>query len=250
MINSMVNLADFPNIEIPMGDEILDQALSDFFYKRKNRPPLIIHNKYGDPDEMDPGVYFRRAEEMNPAEKMAVSVCYGEILDVGAGVGSISLELAKLELSVTSLEISETACSIMNKRVVTSIVSADYFLYNPGRKFDILLMIMNGIGFSGTLEGLSKTLQKAKELLMPGGKIVFDSSDVAYLYPKSRLTQQPYYGIVDFQYQYGEKWGQWFKWLYVDPGTMKSFAAAEGWEMQILYQDDSDHYLATLQLIE
>jgi len=230
-----------------MIDDILGKALTDYFKKRKNRPRLLIHNKYGDPEVMDPGVYFRKPEEMPQVELFAMSFCKGRVLDVGAGVGAQALPLQQQGVDVTALEISEAACRIMEKRGVKDIQNADFFFYQDKKEFDMLFMMMNGIGFSGSAKGLTATLDKAKTLLKPDGMILFDSSDVSYLYPASRQKVKPYYGELDFQYQYDDLWGPWFKWLYIDQTLMRGLVEPNGWDLQIFYEDGTGHYLGGLR---
>jgi len=228
--------------------DILGKALTDFFSGKKNRPKLWIHNHYGDPDLMDPAVYFRKPEEMPKVELFAMSLCEGKVLDIGAGVGAHVLPLQE-QMNITALEISESACNIMKKRGVKKIQNADFFFFQESG-FDMLFFMMNGIGFSGSIEGLKKTLEKAKRVLKPEGVILFDSSDVAYLYPDSRLNVQPYYGELDYQYQYGDHWGPWFNWLYIDQNTISEIASSVGWSLQILYEDNTGHYLGGLRQLE
>ena len=226
--------------------DILGMALFDFHTGKKKRPQLWIHNHYGDPDLMDPGVYFRDPNQMPKIELFALSLCEGRILDVGAGVGAHALPLQSAGLEVTALEISETACTIMGKRGVRDVQNADFFHFRDGC-YDILFFMMNGIGFAGDINGLKKTLMKAKDVLNPNGMLLFDSSDVSYLYPKSRLESPPYFGELDYQYQYGNRFGPWFKWLYIDQKKMAQIAMETGWHLQILYEDDTGHYLGGLQ---
>ena len=55
--------------------DILGKALTDFYEGRKNRPTLLIHNHYGDPDFMDPAIYFRKPQAMPKVELFALSLC-------------------------------------------------------------------------------------------------------------------------------------------------------------------------------
>jgi len=227
--------------------DILGKALKDFYEGRKNQPTLLIHNHYGDPDFMDPAIYFRNPQEMPKVELFAMSLCEGRILDVGAGVGAHVLHLQKQGLDITAVELSEVACKIMKKRGVTKIINKDFFEIKESG-FDMIFCMMNGIGFAGTIEGLKYTLDHARKLLVPGGMILFDSSDVSYLYPKGRLKAQPYFGELDYCYQYGDTWGNWFKWLYIDHRKMAEISREMGWHLQILYQDQTGHFLGGMKL--
>ena len=106
--------------------------------------------------------------------------------------------------------------------------------------------MMNGIGLTGTLTGLKAFLKQVKHLLNPGGQLVFDSSDLSYLYQEIAFPLNGYYGEVSFRYEYKSIKGNWFKWIYVDQQTLKTIATALGWEVTIVFEDENDQYLARL----
>ncbi len=103
--------------------------------------------------------------------------------------------------------------------------------------------MMNGIGVAGNLERLRAFLRKARALSRPGATLLFDSSDISYLYPNPP-SSPGYYGELLYQYEYQRQLSNWFPWLFIDPKTMKKFAAEAGWKMDILFEDTSDQYLA------
>ena len=197
---------------------------------------------------MSPEVYFRDFTYMPEAEIFAMDFCEGKILDVGAGVGAHALYLQDMEKEVHALEISKVSSDIMRKRGVNHVINADFFRLKSEVKYDTLLFMMNGIGLTGTVDRLDALLHHARTLIHPNGAIIFDSSDVAYLWEKERLKQQPYYGEVTYRYQYGDKWGHWFQWLYIDIDLMKQKCNSCGWDMQVLFEDETDHYLARLTM--
>ncbi len=106
-------------------------------------------------------------------EKLALSECSGKILDVGAAAGCHSLILQENGLDTSAMEISELCCDVMLKRDIKQIIRNDFFHYSD-KKFDTILLLMNGIGIAGNLNRLNEFLIKAGKLLNPGGKIIFD----------------------------------------------------------------------------
>ncbi|WP_431212689.1 class I SAM-dependent methyltransferase [Puia sp. P3] len=126
-------------------------------------------------------VFFRDMEKMPELEWVALQQCRGRILDIGAGAGSHALALQKMGQDITALDISPQAVEIMKARGVKNVIEGDFFQLGGG-KYDTLLMLMNGIGISGTTDGLRRFFASARGLLKPGGQLIFDSSDVAYLY--------------------------------------------------------------------
>ncbi len=226
--------------------DVFGEALRDF-YTDKFTQKLLLHTSYGEPEDMPLDIFFRDEEEMSEVELEALSCCYGKVLDIGAGVGSHALALQALELDVTALEISPLATEIMRERGVQNVINQDIFTYS-GPKYDTLLLLMNGIGLVGDIIGLRQFLQHAKKLLNPNGQLMFDSSDVAYLYEGNLPAGEPYYGEIAYQYEYKGAKGPWFKWLYIDQDTLAEIAGEEGWLTIIQFQDEQDQYLARLVL--
>ena len=224
-------------------EDILGQALYDHFQHEKKHP-LWIYNKYGPKEQMPVDVYFRDEPDMPDLEWLALERCTGHVLDIGAGTGSHALALQQRELTVTALDISPLAVWVMQQRGIKQVVEADIYKYDAGR-FDTLLMLMNGIGLAATLDGLRTLLEHLKGLVNPGGQLLLDSSDVAYLYD-GKLPTDGYYGEITYRYAYKRQQSDWFKWLYADEHTLTRIAAEAGWDTEILLEDEFGQYLARL----
>lgn len=225
--------------------DVFGKALTDF-YKTGAADVLLLHNSYDKPEEMPIDFFFRDDEEMPVLELQALRMCKGKVLDVGAGVGSHALVLQAFNTDVTAIDVSEAAVNIMKNRGVKKVLLQDIFTYTE--KFDTILMLMNGIGLTGTLVGFKNFLEKLKDLMNPGGQVLFDTSDIAYLYQDLPKPQNLYYGEVSYQYEYNGEKGNWFNWLYVDPETVKKMASEAGWVSEIIFDDEEDQYLVRLTL--
>lgn len=224
--------------------DIYGQALQDYFIGKRNNK-LWLNNNYGEPEEMPVEVFFRDENEMPETELLALDLCRGKILDIGAGAGSHALILQQQNLAVTALEISPDAVEVMKKRGVKTVLQQDIYQYK-NEKFDTLLLLMNGIGLTQNLAGLDRFLQHAKTLLLPGGQLIFDSSDISYLYDEIPLPKNKYYGEISYQYQYKNQLGDWFNWLYIDQKTLVKTASKNGWDCEILHEDETGLFLAKL----
>ena len=244
--------------------DVLGQALTDYHLDRRSVGKLWVHNKYGPKEEMPVDVYFREAANMPELEWVALQQCKGRILDIGAGAGSHALVLQRMGLDVTALDISPLAAAVMKDRGVEKILLQDFFMLDEGDAvsgsddpggglwpdggFDTLLLLMNGIGLSGTLDGLRLFLAKARRLLRPGGRLIFDSSDIAYLYEGKIPAGKNYYGEILYQYEYKKERSDWFHWLFIDRKTLAETAGREGWATEVLFEDEWDQYLVKCEL--
>jgi SAM-dependent methyltransferase len=223
----------------------LGQAIADYYFQ--HRPgKLWIHNTYGPREEMPVAAYFRSYNDMPALEHTALQLCKGKILDIGAGAGSHALWLQQEGNDITALEISGQSCAVMKKRGVTKIIQQDIFSYRQ-EKYNTLLLLMNGIGLTGTLNGLRSFLLHAGTLLLPGGQLIFDSSDVAYVYEYKLPDLNQYYGEIAYRYEYKRKKSGWFNWLYIDRFTLSALAAAEGWQYEFVTEDEHGQYLVILR---
>ena len=228
--------------------EIYGRVLKDHF-KDEQKGILWLHNIYGQPEDMPVDIFFRDETEIPELERIALDLCKGKTLDIGAGVGSHALLLQARGIDVTALEISGSACEIMKERGIKKIINQDVFQYDAG-KFDTLLLLMNGIGLCEDIRGLQVFLEYIKKLLLPGGQVIFDSSDISYLFEKIDYPLRNYYGEISYQYEYQGIKGRWFKWIYIDYVKLKVMAEQHGWSCEMIYEDDMDQYLACMKLAE
>lgn len=228
--------------------DVLGAALTDY-NNGITTHKLWVHNEYGPKENMPVNIYFRDMEQMPELEWVALQQCKGRVLDIGAGAGSHALALQQMNQDVTALDISEKATVVMKARGVKNVLAKDFFQLETetANRYDTLLLLMNGIGLAGTISGLKSFLQKARTLLNPHGQLIFDSSDIAYLYDGKPPKSTRYYGEVNYQYAYRRQRSDWFNWLFIDRKTLQKVATAEGWTITLLYEDPWDQYLVRCQ---
>lgn len=222
---------------------IYDKALNHFF-TGKSEDGLKIHTSYGEMEGMPLWYFFRSYEEMPVFERMALNICEGRILDVGAGTGCHALILQQFENEVKAIDTSAEAVRIMKQTGLKEAEQIDFFELQD-EKFNTIMCLMNGIGFIGKLARLEAFLKKAEELLAPEGQLIFDSSDISYIFEDQPKPKDFYYGEVEFQYEFEGEKGDWFNWVYIDKETLVAKADAMGWYTYILHEAH-DQYLARL----
>jgi hypothetical protein len=144
----------------------------------------------------------------------------------------------------------------MQSRGVEQATQRDIFAPRPAqeRPYDTILMLMNGLGLAGTLEGLDKFLTHARTLLAPDGQILATSSDISYLYEDEDGAlvfnlNGPYYGEVTYTFQYKDQTGEPFPWLFIDAALLEDAAQQAGYETDFLGNDDNGQYLVRLTLV-
>jgi len=199
-----------------------------------------------------PAASFFDVDHYPPLEMRAMDECRGSVLDIGSAAGRHSLELVRRGLKVTSLDILPEMEDIMRDRGLTDVVIADVFRFT-GRRYDTLLMLMNGIGMTGSIDGLTRFLQQAHDLIVPGGHIVCDSIDVsvtthpqhAAYREKNLLSGRPA-GHQAFTMDCDGENSIPFDWLHIDFASLASVCKAANWEATLLEMENDGHYLCQL----
>jgi hypothetical protein len=235
---------------IPVNKDPLGHAVMDYFEHGFNYD-IKIESDIADDDVIPSGYFFRSYQKMPRLEKEALKKCKGKILDVGAAAGCHSLYLQDKGFDVTAIEISELSCEVMKKRGIRKVINENFFGYS-GESFDTLLFLMNGIGIAGTLTGLELLLTKASQLLNKDGIVIFDSSDIDYMYydeDGSKLINlnSNYYGELSYCVHYKSISGVFFEWLFVDYATLIPISKRCGFEPQLVKTGNHYEYLGILK---
>ena len=222
------------------------------YQKGTRNVKFSVHSDLAETEKWDVSTFFRSFEKMPEIEQIALKRCEGRILDAGAGAGSHALWLQSQGKEVTAIDISEGAVEVMKMRGVNDSRMQDFFSLKE-EKYDTLLMLMNGIGIVQTLDNFPQFFIQAKKLLNAGGKIVFDSSNIIYMYEDedgSALINlnAAYYGEMRYRMDFGNYKGVTFDWIYVDFDTLEALALPHGFRCEKIYEDEHYHYLAELTL--
>ncbi len=228
----------------PIGAAIYD------YLKNGKAPDIRIDTNYTEDENIPTAWFFRSYSEMPEIEKKALQLCSGAILDVGAAAGCHALYLQKEGKNVTALEKSELAIETLKARNIKQIIQSDIYEYQEA-SYDTILMLMNGTGIGGTLEGLKKLLLHLKKLLNEGGQILIDSSDIKYLFEEEDgsywvdMNSLNYYGEMEYEVRYKHHRDS-FDWLFTDFKTLQKVTREAGLSCQLLAEGEHFDYLAKL----
>jgi len=219
------------------------KALLDY-YKGTLKDQLILHTSFGDPEIVPMQVFFRDEESFTELERYALELCQSPVLDIGAGTGCHSLFLQQKGQRVVALEQSPGACEVMRLSGIRRIIQQDIFRYS-GTGYKTALIMMNGLGLAGSLDRLARLLDRVFSWLLPGGQILADSCDVAYLYQDVLMPVNNFYGEQEYCYEYKGQKDKPFPWLYVDIDRLKREAYRVNLKVQVVFEED-DQYLVRI----
>lgn len=229
------------------------------FFDGAGDATLLLRSDLGEEDEIPVRVFFREPDDFFDFEREALRRCRGRVLDIGAGTGLHALVLQERGIEVCALEIVPEAVEIMGERGVADPRRGDVFTFRDPAGFDTLLLLMNGVGLVGTIEGLERFLDHARSLLAPGGQVLLDSADLRESggapAPAADDPEAPdlptredgrYVGEAQIQLEFDGVRGEPFPELYLDPDTLGSVCRRRGWSTKIVWTGAEGAYVARL----
>jgi len=148
--------------------DLFGQALDDRF-NGKSYPFFIAI--CGEKEEHNLDRYFRSIDKLSKVEKALISMCFGEILDIGCGTGNYIPALEK-KGEVVGIDISPKVIDVAKKMGINNCFVADIFSYNESQKYDTITMFENNLGMGGTINKTRKLLRKMANLLKENGQIL------------------------------------------------------------------------------
>ncbi len=231
--------------------DLFGKALLD--YQRGNyTEDLQTETNISEIDVLPLPYLFRSYLEMPLIEQTALDLSFGKVLDVGCGAGSHALYLQQKGLWVMAIDKSPGAVTVASERGVQNVALTE-LLQLQHKKFDTILLLMNGIGVFESLERLPAYLEKLKELLNPGGQVLADSSDLIYMYDRCEnggviVPGDRYYGELDYTVHYKGESEESFPWLYLDSKLFEELASETGFQFEIVCQGEHYDYLCRLSL--
>ena len=224
----------------PMG-----RAIYDYSNKAHNNIIKVYSPEFFD-DYIETSYLFRTYKDFPEVEKLAMENAQGNILDIGCGAGSHSVYLKSQGKSVEALDISPYISGVMSAKGIKTHLT-DILDFKPTKKYDTLLLLMNGLGIAGKRNRLPLFFNHLKTLLNPGGQILLESCSTDYLFEDPEEAKV-FSGEILYQMEYKDIKGSPFYWLYLSFDDLKAYAKQNGLHAENLKQMDNSTYLAKLTL--
>jgi SAM-dependent methyltransferase len=228
--------------------DLFGKALLDY-YDGNYSSDIITSTNISTEDILPLPYLFRDFEDMPKIERTALIMSKGTVLDIGCGAGSHSLYLQKQGLNVKAIDISEGAVEVSLKRGVRNAEILN--VLNEKKKYDTLLLLMNGTGIFQTVKEAPTYLKHLKSLLAEKGQIFIDSSDLIYMYEDDDSgywldLNSDYYGELDYFISYKDEHEKPMQMLYLDINTLNRLCLEVDLKCELVVEGDHYDYLAKL----
>ncbi|MFK7756939.1 MAG: class I SAM-dependent methyltransferase [Flavobacteriales bacterium] len=187
-------------------------------------------------DAYSASYFLRKKDKMPELELIALSMCKGKILDIGAGAGAHSALLTQNQFNVTALENDPGFCTILRTYAGLNVVKEDFFRWQCEDKFDTILLLMNGFGIAQRAERLSEMMARLKKLLSEKGKILVEVTDYKFSpeYDHSIMNNPE----ATFRLMYEGDFSHEFHWLYPNLEMIETYCNAQDMSIKLIFQED------------
>ncbi|MCW3491704.1 class I SAM-dependent methyltransferase [Dethiobacter alkaliphilus] len=226
------------------------RALYDYHNKNFSHK-LYMCRDDGFKFELPVDVFFRDSIDLE-IDKKALAMCYGKVLDVGAGTGLHSLYLQNEGMDVTALDVLDEACEVMRNKCVKKTICANILDYSE-EQFDTILVLGRSIGAIGTIDRLPMFFRHIRKILNKNGQILLNSCDLRksssekeLQYVKRNLESGIYFGEITYSFEYGGKIGEKFKWIQIDKYTLMELLKAEQMSCEVIHEEIDGNYLVRI----
>jgi SAM-dependent methyltransferase len=202
-----------------------------------------------------PAAYFAPFRRWPKAERQAMRLVRGRVLDVGCGAGRAALHLQERGHEVVGIDTSPLAIEVARKRGAKDVRELSVTQVGPelGR-FDAIVLFGNNFGLMGSGRRAPGLFRRFKSIANEGARIVAESANpyttdnpdhLAYHERNRRRGRMP--GQLRIRIVYGHHRSRWFDYLLASPEEMAELAAGTGWELTRVIDEGEHVYVGVLE---
>ena len=192
------------------------------------------------------------------AERRALRLARGRVLDVGCGAGRVSLELQRRGIEVVGMDASARVVTAARECGVAEVWHRS--IAEVGSKladFDTIVLYGNNFGMLGTPAATRRWFRSWASIAAPDVRMLAVSTSPyfggapcitrGYFHLNQQRGEMP--GLLRYRYHYQDLVGPWWKWLFVSRGEMATLLRGTGWKVDsIINSSPGDPYVAVLRL--
>jgi SAM-dependent methyltransferase len=204
-----------------------------------------------------PGAYFLPFRKWPKAERAAMRLARGRVLDVGCGAGRVALYLQERGHEVVGIDLSPLAVEVARRRGVKDV--RELSVTRVSRKlgsFDTIVMYGNNFGLVAGKRRAPWLLRRFRSITNEGARILAESVDP---YKTENPDHRSYHrrnrrrgrmgGQLRIRVRHGLYTMPWFDYLLASPEEMAKLAKGTGWELREVIDKGEHVYVGVLERV-
>lgn len=204
-----------------------------------------------------PAAYFAPFQSWPKAERKALRLARGRVLDVGCGAGRVTLELQERGHDVVGVDLSPLAVEVCRRRGVRDVHELPVTRVGPSLgSFDTFVLFGNNFGLMGSRRRAPWLLRRFRSIANDGARILAESVNpyttdnpdhLAYHEHNRRRGRMA--GQLRIRIRHGNYRTPWFDYLLASPEEMAELAEGTGWELTRVIDEGEHVYVGVLERI-
>ena len=199
--------------------------------------------------------YFSDYSQWMPAERRAIRLARGRVLEVGCGAGRVCLYLQRKGMDVTGIDISPGAIEVCRKRGVRKAIVLPIERINSFKQdsFDTVVMFGNNFGLLGNSKKAKTLLKRMHRItsrdavVLAGTRDPYKTRDPVHLaYHKLNRSRGRMAGQLRIRTRYKQYVGNWVDYLFVSKKEMRGILSGTGWKVRQFINENGPLYVAVI----
>jgi hypothetical protein len=204
-----------------------------------------------------PAAYFAPVRRWPKAERTALRLVRGRVLDLGCGAGRVALELQERGHEVVGIDLSPLAVEVARRRGAKDVRELPVTKVGPSLgRFDTFVLFGNNFGLMGSRRRAPWLLRRLRSIATDRARILAESvnpytteNPVHLAYHERNQQKGRMAGQLRIRIRHGRYRTPWFDYLLASPEEMAELGKGTGWELARVIDEGEHAYVGVFERV-